>query len=334
MKPFIKIIADCREDFKSIVFDKKYNDHTSRKSIYDILRAVKDLGYECDFFGGIQSLIDACHANKRFENTLFLNFSDGLTQKSRRIQSVVLLELLDANYSGSNPFVISMVNDKYFTKRMLYRELEMNISKDIFAPTWKSLNESPSIRKSITNLDFPVIVKPNSEGSSVGITQQNICYDPESTLDVTQKLFNENMDVLIEKYISGYEITNLIIGNRDRVYLNEVIQIEYGGIEYFDHFVFGAEEKSNRKRRYTVLEEDNVHIPVEQIKKQSLLAMKILGLKDIARCDYRITSDGDIYFLEVNPLPVISVTSEVGAICAYHGLPFTDVINYLIKLNT
>jgi D-alanine-D-alanine ligase len=334
MKPSIKIVADCREDFESIIADKKYNDHTSKKSIEDILKAVKKLGYECDFFGGVQSLIKACYANKRFENVLFLNFSDGLTQKSRRIQSAVLLELLDANYSGSGPFSIAIANDKYFTKKILYRELEMNNPNDIFIPTWKFANDSPSIREDIKNLDFPIIVKPNSEGSSTGITQQNICYDLESTLNIIKKLFSENMDILIEKYISGYEVTNFIIGNRNGVYLNEVIQISYEGMEYFDHFIFGVEEKSDRKRRYLVLEENDARIPVQQIKKQSLLVMKALGLKDVARCDYRITSNGDVYFLEVNPLPVISITSEIGAICAYRDMPFMNVINYLIDLNT
>jgi D-alanine-D-alanine ligase len=334
MNPSIKIVADCREDFASIISGGKYNDHTSRKSVDDILNAIKILGYECEFFGGVQSLIHACHANERFENTLFLNFSDGLTQKSRRIQTAVLLELLDADYSGSNPFVIAMTSDKHFTKKILSAELKMNVPAGVFIAARDSAIESQSFRERISGLNFPVIVKPNSEGASVGITQQSINCSLESTLNTAKELLCENMDVLIEEYISGYEVTNLIIGNRNNTYLNEVIQITYEGEDYFKHFVFGKEEKSNRKRQYMILDEDTKHIPVHEIKEQSLLAMKILGLKDLARFDYRITSGGDIYLLEVNPMPVISVTSEAGAICLYRGLPFTDIIRYLIELNT
>ena len=79
----ILIIADCREDFPSILEEKQYNDHYSRKSIFEIKRSICDIGYDCDILGGIEILSKSLYKlDKSRDKTIFFNLSDGLSQKS------------------------------------------------------------------------------------------------------------------------------------------------------------------------------------------------------------------------------------------------------------
>lgn len=315
----IIIVADCREDFPSTVKTKHYNDHYSRKSIQDIQEAIQKLGYSCKWIGGINSLIKCLNKGYDSNSTLYLNFSDGLMQKNRRMQAPLLLELMDVSYSGSDPFSVGVVNDKYFTNKFL-KEHNIKVPASCLYHNlqfWKELN-------------FPVIVKPNNEGSSLGISQSSICWDIHEIEFQAKSLMRQDYIPLVEQYIPGYEVTDFIIGNRDKIVLNEVIISKYDNNFYFDNFVFGQNEKSSGQRKQTLLTNENPLFSTVLIKERSETIFQLLGLRDIARLDYRIMKDGTPILIEVNSLPVFSMTSEIGTICQFYNKSLADILNLLI----
>lgn len=316
----IVIIADCREDFPSAAIEKHYNDHYSKKSINEIQKGVQALGYKCNFEGGIETLIKYLYDKDECKNILFLNFSDGLTQKNRRTQAPLLLELLGANYSGSDPFSVGMVNDKYFTNKIL-KESNINVPKSFLYKNWKE----------DLIINYPVVVKPNTEGSSLGINQGSICNNESEVNQKISELLNKNYEPMIEEYIPGYEITNFIIGNPGNFVLNELIMSEYMNEKYFSNFVFGLEEKTSTNRVQKVLTEENSPFSILHIKELSCKIFNILGLRDLARIDYRVSHDGIPTFIEVNSLPVFSSTSEVGVICKFYNKSLSYVLELLIN---
>lgn len=315
------IVANTRDQFtnESNQSNHPYNDHPSLESINYVIQELRKCGFNAEFFGGVERLIEAYSKKQQFPNTLFLNFSDGLTQVSRKAQSAILLELLGCPYVGSDPLASLMAGNKAYAKRIVSEKLNVPEGQIMFNDT-----EFPQ------NITFPVIIKPNREGSSIGITQESICTSITQFEQRLRRLLNTFGEVLVEEYIPGYEITCFIVGNKGNYYLTEPILIEYNGAYYYENFVFGLEEKANRKRKEHLAK---TILPLEQIDEictAAKTAFELLNMKDFARVDFRLRKDGRLYFIEINGNAVISETSEVGAISRALNIPFGSIVGNII----
>lgn len=319
------IVANTREEFAnaSKISSRPYSDHPSQQSINYVLQELVKAGFNARYFGGIEELINACQRHCTFENTLFLNFSDGLNQLSRKAQSAILLELLDAAYVGSDPLARLMAGNKAYAKRIVSSFLEV--------PKGFTIYSSSSLPKSI---QFPVVIKPNREGSSLGITQNSICMNIDELKKRLPYLLEKYHEILIEEYIPGYEITCFVIGNKDNYYLTEPIICEFNGNIYFENFVFGLEEKANRQRKEYLARKILSPCQITAIRKAAQTAFEALNMHDFARVDFRLQKDGHLFFIEINGNAVISETSEVGIISRELGIPFGKIVGNIIDAAT
>lgn len=319
------IVADTREQFKneSLISSRPYNDHCSNESINYIVNQLREIGYDVEVFGGVEKLIDACYQKKVFPETLFLNFSDGLNQNNRKAQSAILLELLGVPYTGSDSLAMLMAGNKAYAKKM--------VSTEVNVPHGILVFKNDSIPQ---HLNFPVVLKPNREGSSIGIYQKNICSNVQEIEAQLPDLLNQFSEILVEEYIPGYEITCFIIGNRGSYYLTEPIICEYNGVQYFDNFVFGLEEKASRHRKEYLARNVLNNLQVENIRHVAQIAFETLNMKDFARVDFRLQKDGQLYFIEINGNAVISKTSEIGIISHELNIPFGEIVANIVHAAT
>lgn len=319
------IIADTREQFKneSQKSSHIYNDHPSKDSIIYMMEQLTKIRYPVEFFGGVKQLIEAYHQKKTYPETLFLNFSDGLTQNSRKAQTALLLELLDVPHSGSDSLALLMAGNKAYAKKLVAKEVNTPHGMLIFK------NE-----KIPSDLKFPIILKPNREGSSLGIFQENICHDFSELRNRLPVLLSQFQEILIEEYIPGYEITCFIIGNKGRYYLTEPLLCEYDGIQYFDNFVFGLEEKAKRHRKEYLARNILSHTQIENISHTARLIFETLNMHDFARVDFRLQKNGKLFFIEINGNAVISKTSEIGVISQELNIPFGEIVANIITAAT
>lgn len=319
------IIADTREQFKneSLVSSRPYNDHCSNESINYIMTQLRKIGYNVEVFGGVEKLIEAYYQKKYYSETLFLNFSDGLSQNSRKAQSAILLELLGVPYTGSDSLAMLMAGNKAYAKKMVSSQI--NVPQDILVFPNDSLP---------CNLKFPVVLKPNREGSSLGISQKNICSNIQELDEQLPNLLSQFQEILIEQYIPGYEITCFIIGNKGDYYLIEPIMCEYDGIRYFDNFVFGLEEKANRHRKEYLARNILNNIQIDSICRAAKIAFESLNMNDFARVDFRLQKNGQLYFIEINGNAVISKTSEIGVLSHELNISFGEIVANIIHTAT
>ncbi len=325
----IYIVANLREEFKNqnSFSEKCYNDHPSHKSILFAVEQICSLGYDAKFFGGVNELVRAYEQKETFApNTLFLNFSDGLEHISRKAQSAMLLELLNVPFAGSDACSRLIAGNKQFAKEILN-----NI--DIFTPKGLLIYRVEDLEKTST-LKYPLIIKPNREGSSIGITQRNFVYTYEELKIITEYLLKKFDELLIEEYIPGYEITNFVIGNPDHFLFSDIILNGYNNQFYFKDFIFGLEEKSGGKRNQIVPEGLLPPEIIKKIKETSESIFSCLGMRDFTRIDYRLTKDEKLYFIELNGNPVISETSEVGTLCRLRNIPFKNIYEKIISAAT
>lgn len=318
-----KIICDFCENFETKTEQGHINDHQTKETFDEILLAMKRLGYNCEIYGGVPELIKAYQSSVKFdEDTIFLNFSDGTDKKYSRVQVPVICDLLNLKYSGGGTFETALTSNKYYSS-LAVKE------RGILAPNGILVTKE-------TNLLCPngkFLVKPNAEGSSIGITNKSICNTHKEILDRANLLLAQFDEVLVEEYISGYDVTCFTIGNEE-ILLNEVLLIKHHGKMVFNNEVLCYTDHLNETRKF--LTNDGI-IPDEienKVKEISVKIKNILGIHDFCRIDYRITKDLKIYFLEINTVPAISMKSQVGAICESLKINFDTFIDYIVKTVT
>lgn len=324
------VICDYREylDNYSIGENKNmYNDHPTQENISEIIRAVKTLGYECEYFGGIPELIGAVNRKEKFDDCIFLNFTDGMDEDYSRVQAPALLDILKVPYSGSGVFASVIMNNKHFCKQAL-KEATVDMPKSLI------VNKLiPFKIKEFSNWKLPLFVKPNCEGSSLGITQTNVCHTVEDAQSKCTELLKDFDEIIIEEYIMGMDVTNYLIGNGEEYAVNSVITAKL--FDKSPYAVYGILEKQNKMRTLYLDDECLPNDLVDKIKSQSILIAKILGARDICRIDYRVNlSTQKINFIEINSAPRFSSTSEIGFIAQKQNISFTRIIRHYIETVT
>lgn len=319
------VVCDYREKFENYFKNssKVCNDHFKKTNIDNIISTISELGYDCEYFGGVAELIRANDNHEKFENCVFLNFNDGLTQQHKRGQSPILLELLTNKFSGSDAFTSLLVSDKYCTNQFI------KTSGTILTPRSMLYINGYELNEDNFNLSFPVIVKPNNEGSSIGIKSENYCKSFED-LKAVCKLLSKTYDKLIlEEYIEGFEFTVFIVGNKE-VVINQPLAIGKDDKYYFEYEIFDADSKFNHRRTYCAPQKLIPERSIETLKAIAKNAFDYLQMRDYARFDFRY-KNGEFYFIEANSVPAIGTSSDVGAVCNILGIDFKQFISMLIE---
>jgi D-alanine--D-alanine ligase len=230
------------------------------------------------------------------------NVAEGSRGRGREAHVPALCELSGIPYSGSDATTLSLCLDKGLTKQILR-------SAGIDTADWQVMTTG---REKLRPLRYPVIVKPNAEGTSKGITSASVVTDEVSLRAAARALVERyHQPALVEEYISGRELTVGILGDRrPRVLpLMEIVFIGAG-----PHPVYGFEEKQSFTPR--VRAECPARLtPAEQkrIEKVARDTFTALDCRDVARVDLRMAPDGKVYVIEINPLP--GLTPEFSDLC-------------------
>lgn len=132
---------------------------------------------------------------------------------------------------------------------------------------------------------------------------------------------------MIEEFISGYDITNFIVGNKNHYIINETLIALKNGAVVQDMEVMSYKDYIHRDNWYASPTGYISTECIERIKKESIAIAERLETYDIARLDYRVTKNNEIYFLEINTVPAIHQKSQAGAICELMGISFDDFVH-------
>lgn len=322
------LVCDCRENFKNYIPTDDvrlfYNDHPSIKNMHEILESMQYLGYDCEYFGGIPELIHAVDNHMIFKNCYFINFTDGMDQNYSRVQAPALLDILKVPYSGSGVFASALMNNKHYCKQIL-------LSHNISMPRSYIINKYIPFNESmISSWSYPIFVKPNCEGSSLGISQQNVCQTYSELCQMIEYLSNQFEEIIIEEFIFGIDITNYLIGNPGNYLINDIVIAEL--TDSSPYAVYGANEKQKKLRKLFFNDEKLDDAVSQQIKKTSIEIASIVGANDICRIDYRYnTKTKQYFFLEINSAPRFSSSSEIGFIAEKKNLSFSTILNFYIS---
>jgi D-alanine-D-alanine ligase len=165
---------------------------------------------------------------------------------------------------------------------------------------------------------FPCVVKPASEGSSVGLT---LVRDPQHLTAAIALAARYDAEVMVEEFIAGRELTVGIVGNRAL----PVIEI-IAKHELFDY-----------ECKYTpgMAEEFPAELPPElalKLQDAALNAHRALKLGGYSRIDFRAAENGDIFCLEANTLPGMTSGSLIPKAARAAGMSFADLCEEICRL--
>ena len=231
-----------------------------------------------------------------------------------------LMEIMKIPYTGSGVLGSAIAINKILTKKILEYE-------NILTPQYITLDvgskKSPAKTDLILGekLSYPVIVKPNSEGSTIGV---NISGSDEQLEHAIEDASKYDKKIIIEKYIKGRELTVSVIG-KDPVAL-PIIEIKprSGFYDYEAKYTKGMTE-------YIVPAE----LPDElsrHISETAVKCHKVLECSGISRADFILDSENNAYVFELNTMPGMTATSLVPKAAGAAGINFDLLVEIILDL--
>lgn len=242
---------------------------------------------------------------------------------------VSYLELLKIPYTGCNPRGLILGRDKALSKKILsYHRIKT--AKFFVIKKGEKLR----LPKLMEN-KFPLIVKCLNEEASLGIAKRSVVHSSEKLKERVSYLHEKYQDdVIVEEFIEGEEFYMGVIGNK-RLQTLPLWKLEFGASETPEKEVYTESAKFNEKlRKKKRIKSVKAKIDPEiekEFKKISKKVYKTLGLNGYARIDFRLKGQ-DIYVLEANPNPGISIHDEFARSAEVMGIQYDQLLNKLISL--
>lgn len=229
------------------------------------------------------------------------------------------LDLLGVPYQGSGVLGSAIAMDKHLAKE-LYKLNGLPVAD------WQIIGsgDEVDIDALLTRFGLPVVIKPVREGSSLGLT---LAETREQLIDGIEKAQNHDSQIMIEKYISGRELTVGVLGNEELTGL-PVIEIVPG--EGFSFFDYDAKYKAGASEEICPAEISEELTAL--VQKYGVAAHKALRLTGYSRTDIMLSEDGSLYLLETNTIPGMTPTSLMPQAAAEYGLAFPQFLEKLIEL--
>ena len=229
-----------------------------------------------------------------------------------------LLELLDIPYHGSGVLGSALGINKILSKR-LYEHAGLPVSPYLILD-----RADPNAQAKVQEvLGFPVVVKPEHEGSSIGLSIVAEASKLKPALDLAGEY---DRLVLVEKYLDGVEITGAVLGNLSPEALPLVEIIPGDQYEFFDYeakYKPGATEEICPAR----LSEEIT----KKAQDYAVRAHQALKCRGYSRTDMIVSND-EVYILETNTIPGMTATSLYPQAAAAAGISFSELLDRLIEL--
>lgn len=311
------------DDSKPPDYFSEFDSHETVNAITDALTAN---GHAVEFIDAERPDLFAYF--KSAHTDIVFNIAEGVNGKFRESNVPGILDYLDIPYTGSNTFSLALALNKALTKKILMADNVPTPAFQLFSSKDQTIDE---------RLKFPLIIKPNYEGSAKGIGLSNVVYSRETA----QKKIREIMDcyrqeVIAEEFIDGIELTVGILEN-GAIQVLPILEIDFSSCRVSgEHFYsWKVKELQDRKAEgFTPV----FYCPARLNERTCALVKDIaikthqaVGCKDVSRTDIRLSADNVPYVLEINPLPGLNPKNSNLPLMAYAaGMKYEEIINSIL----
>ncbi|NJR17824.1 MAG: D-alanine--D-alanine ligase [Calothrix sp. CSU_2_0] len=277
------------------------------------------LGYQVDKIGNLDVLLQRYRNFQQLPDFVW-NLSVGVVSRNRTALAPAILEQLNIPYTGGDTTIKSLTLNKDFLKPLLQW-------CGISTPDWYRYN-SPEDVKSLPPWSS-AILKPSCEGYSLGLQR----FDIQEGLTKLQQIVSEMRElfaapILCEEFIVGREITVGVIGNSSPLLLGGVETVNSKG-EFLQEEILDLQAK--RQGKYQKIGVDLSAPDLEKLKQIVWQLMQLLKPLDYATFDFRISTDGQPYLLDINADATLHPQRSLAQIAYAAGLSYQQLIEMILN---
>ena len=276
----------------------------SLKSGKAIQLALEDIGY--NVLGiTLENTLDDIISDLHSVDLVFLGLHGSIGENGT-IQG--FLESLGIKYTGSDPLSSAICMDKNISK-IIARDSKVN------TPNWEIVTSDQTLDGD--NSEFPLVIKPNDQGSTVGLT---VVHDEPELGPALNLAFNYSSSVMVEQFIEGRELTVTLIGGK-ALPICEVIP---------SHELYDYECKyTSGMSKYVCPAEIDLDL-TGRIQEITERLFNVLKCRHYSRADFRLDHEDNLWFLEMNTLPGMTDTSLAPMAAKAAGFSFNDLIDRIV----
>lgn len=245
----------------------------------------------------------------RDADVVFLTLHGG-TGEDGTIQA--LLDLIGIPYTGSGHSASAYAMDKDISKQLFQ-------AAGIPTPSWIMLRDNYD-KPNLGNFAFPVIVKPNKQGSTIGVT---LVKESGTLRDAIVNAQRHDDEVMVEEFIPGRELTVAILNDKP---------LPVGEIVPKRDEIFDYESKYQLDGAEEIFPADLSTEESQNIQDLALRAHRALKLEGYSRVDFRMDPSGKVWCLEVNTSPGMTKTSLLPKAAQAAGISFAELCEQICEL--
>lgn len=301
------------------------------KTELHVLRTLSASGHSVMKLGVRDELSPIRAAVEHFKPDIAFNLLEEFDGQAVYDQHVVsYMELLRLRYTGCNPRGLVLARDKALAKKILaYHRL--SAPDFIVFPKGKKKIVRPK------RLEFPLFVKSLVEEASLGISQASLV-DTDEKLKERVRFIHEKLetDAIVERYIEGRELYVGVLGNH-RLHVLPTWELCFDKKGDDEPLIATRKAKWDRayQQKRGITSRRAQHLPAgarEKIEQTAKRIYRALSLSGYARLDFRLTADGQLFFLEANPNPQIAEDEDFAESAAADGLPYDKLLAKILTL--
>ena len=282
----------------------------SRRSGKNIFNALKNLGYINAELVEVDENIAKTLREKNIE--LVYNAMHGKFGEDGCIQG--MLEVMGIPYTGCGVMASAVCMNKEFTK---------NVLKEAGIPLLKSVlvRKDESYKEKIKGLKYPFMLKPVSEGSSLGMYKVNT---PDEMEECFKKSLEYGQDVMVEEYLEGKSVTVGVLEDGEKMFATEILEFRTK-TEWYDY-----EAKYTAGMTEFVLPAELSEEMTKKVKQIAIDAFNACACKGVSRVDFLVTEDMP-YVLEINTSPGMTDLSDLPAQSKAMGIDYDTLVQIILN---
>lgn len=299
-------------DLQTDPSDERQAEFDAPATLEALRLALESLGHHVVLLGNASQLI-ADHRYLQYVDIVF-NIAEGNFGRCREAWVPMLLEQWGVPFIGSSAAAQALGLDKVMSKRLAS-------ASGVQTPLWWLITHANA--PLAEHLPFPLIVKPRYEGSGLGIGPHTIVYNNEALRRRASDLIRRfKQPCLVEQFIPFGELTVFLVGNQPPQ--------TYPAIQR-------PLDVKTRLSTHVAGNSQAWFCPVEltpeldsAAREAAVKVFEALGCRDMARVDFRVDEAGQVYFLEINPLPSFAPDGTVGLLAEFLGITYAQLVGRVV----
>lgn len=319
MNKDIVLIADRVSDFSKISLTNRNLECIPPQYFNEIYNTLCVIGNNVIHYNSPKEFCDNIYKHKK---DIVLSIWSGVGSKYRKALVPAICEANNICYVGADPYVHFLSQDKFLTKQLCSHFGILGARDMIYYTDEDSSN--------IYTLTLPLVVKPNYEGGSNGISCNNLIFDYNEALELAnelKKIFNQ--PIIIEEYLEGIEICVSIIGSSKKINMLEASKLVIKDADYFTNNIYSYEPKVKEIENRRL--ESASNLLNENLKNIFLNIFNQLGKVELLRIDGRLNTLGDFKLIELTPDAYLGKRGST-TFCAQNlGIKYEEMLEILLQ---